>query len=458
MSVLLTCWAAACGDANTKTSDGSSGRDADMHADTKRADLSSDLPSGDEDTTAPATIGECSRDSDCAARLPQTTPAGCAMAQCDTLQHKCHFVAKDQDGDGHPAKTCSATLGTIETGDDCNDGDPNTYPGAWDGPPGGTHVDRCDHADNDCDGMIDNGTLMVTNGLKSCQCDPDNPSPCYEFANGAPIDPSTLGVDGKPKGACKLGTQSCTNGVPGLCVGAIGPGVELCDNLDHDCNGVSGNAGNAGKVINGVTTWYKDADGDNYGDVNTPSVQSCSAPGANWRPNIPKTDCNDGDPLINPGQVEICDGKDNNCSGIADEGIPPQSTCTVGQGACQRFGQVLCTAGAFKCNAVAGAPMGAQTTPYTDLAHSYTSWDWDCDGNVVTTPSNPEDVCGHYMSDSDFCLNHPTNCHSFSTTLCRMDSSCGGQVHVISCTLVSLGGVGTLCELAGTSTQPVYCQ
>jgi hypothetical protein len=268
--------------------------------------------------------GECTVDSDCAAELPQTTPANCAEAKCDTLTKKCHFVAKDQDGDGHRAKNCSAAMGTIETGDDCDDTDPNTYPGAWDGPASdvdsGPNVepDRCDGKDEDCNGTPDDGKIPVEGGFKTCKCDPSAPTPCYEYPNGVPIDPSTLDKNGNPMGACKKGSRTCPNGIPGTCVGAVGPGIEQCDDLDHNCNGISGNQGD---TVATAPIWYKDADNDNFGDMNTPPRQVCKAPDATWKQSIPNTDCNDNDPTINPGHPEICDGKDNNCNGLIDEGV-----------------------------------------------------------------------------------------------------------------------------------------
>jgi subtilisin family serine protease len=49
------------------------------------------------------------------------------------------------------------------------------------------------------------------------------------------------------------------------------------------------------------------------------------APNPPMCPGPPYSDCNDNDPSINPGAVEICDFKDNNCNGLVDEGFDPDN-------------------------------------------------------------------------------------------------------------------------------------
>ena len=100
-------------------------------------------------------------------------------------------------------------------------------------------------------------------------------------------------------------TQTATQTV------TVNAGVtEVCDGVDNDCDGL---------VDEEVTTsFYRDADGDGYGDPNV-SQQACSAPAGYVSNN---SDCNDANAAVHPGAAEICNGVDDDCDGLADEGFP----------------------------------------------------------------------------------------------------------------------------------------
>ncbi|HMA04714.1 MAG TPA: putative metal-binding motif-containing protein, partial [Methanomicrobiales archaeon] len=169
----------------------------------------------------------------------------------------------DADGDGYggmeTVQACGAPTGYVETPGDCDDANPSVYPGA---------VELCDGLDTNCDGKLSAGEADADgDGFRVCDGDCDD-----------------------------------TNS-------AVHPGAsEICDGLDNDCDG---------EVDEGVRlSFYRDADGDGYGSRET--LQDCSAPTGYA---AVSGDCDDLNPAIYPGAAEVCDGKDNDCDVIVDEGF-----------------------------------------------------------------------------------------------------------------------------------------
>ncbi|MCB9760113.1 MAG: FG-GAP repeat protein [Alphaproteobacteria bacterium] len=179
----------------------------------------------------------------------------------------------DEDGDGYTADV------------DCDDQDPAVNPGAAEG---------CDGVDNDCDLEVDEPG-GVTGGV-NLYPDAD--------ADGHGAGAAVSACPGTP-GLVEAG-DDCDDENPTVLPGAD----ELCDGLDNDCDGaVDDDPVDA-------PTWYADLDGDGFGG-SAVSETACEAP-EGYAPD--DSDCNDGNEGVFPGADEYCDGIDNDCDAVADEG------------------------------------------------------------------------------------------------------------------------------------------
>jgi hypothetical protein len=189
---------------------------------------------GEVGTRAASTAG-CTSDTQCAAQAPPTTPPNCAVAACDTIHGVCVFSAPDDDGDGYTASTCVSTNGvSVANTGDCDDHDPNLYPG---------HATTCMPAYDGGDGVG-----ACTAGAVSCNADGTKSACTGTCTLCAPLG---LGCDGVQPAQCNAsGTawtpvgRACADGeacIGGACVEACTPrGATRCSGAAMETCGATG--------------------------------------------------------------------------------------------------------------------------------------------------------------------------------------------------------------------------
>lgn len=102
-------------------------------------------------------------------------------------------------------------------------------------------------------------------------------------------------------------------------------GVDLTVSaLSGNGNGASSGDNYAEATLNLVwgcsgSTYYRDLDLDGVGSAQSGTTRNCSAPAGYSASN---GDCNDNDEQVFPGHAEVCNGRDDNCNGQSDEGLP----------------------------------------------------------------------------------------------------------------------------------------
>ena len=237
--------------------------------------------SGDcDDTEAEAWAGRAELcdgiDNDCDNLIDPPDSTGVATRYRD--------VDSDGFGDANdPYTSCDALAGYVDDDTDCNDLNGAVNPAA---------SELCDLLDNDCDGLVDEDAIDALT--------------LFIDADG-----DTYGDAGTPVIACELvAGLSLTDDDCDDTVATTNPGAfdQCLDGVDNDCDG-------AIDENTDVVTWYRDDDGDLYGDDSDTLTDCLQPPGYSEL----SGDCDDASETVNPNADELCNAIDDDCNGLVDD-------------------------------------------------------------------------------------------------------------------------------------------
>lgn len=240
----------------------------------------------------------------------------------------------DGDSDGYGQ-------GSECAGPDCDDQDSTVYHGA---------EELCDDKDNDCDGQTDedyvdlglacdgpdsdscaNGTWTCAPTATGLECINEDPTDIVEQCNGLDDD-----CDGQTDENLDE-NQPCDITVPGVgtcvglteCLGTDGwscngptPELELCDDIDNECDGDTDE-----EFFDGTVTYDGGPYGPDAGKVRGESCGTGNCAGGTVVCDVAKTGLTCSS--LGNAVPESCDGHDNDCDGLVDDGMPDMDADSI---------------------------------------------------------------------------------------------------------------------------------
>ncbi|HUM46387.1 MAG TPA: MopE-related protein [Chitinophagales bacterium] len=365
----------------------------------------------------------------------------CANGTDDGLSFTTYYADNDDDGYGNALGGTTSTCNGVPadystTNDDCNDSNSNVNPG---------ETETCNSVDDDCANGVDDGLTTY-----NYYADNDNDG----YGNGAGGVYITC-ISETPAGF-STSDDDCNDTNEN-----VNPGeTEFCNGVDDNC---------ANGVDDGLTTYtyYADNDDDGYGNGAGGTYVTCTSETPEGY-STTADDCNDEIEAINPGATETCNGVDDNCNNLTDEGLTTIYYYDKdGDGFGENLSQELCAPTGFYTATVGGDCNNDNETIYPGAPEQCNLTDDDCDGFA----DNGLDFITYYVDFDDdgygsdlipgvsLCLNPgdgftTTNgdCNDFNdginptaTEICNnVDDNCDGSVDE--------NGVPAVITAAGSTT------